>query len=139
MKKRSLISVILLIAITGLIFSTFSSCKPRGKYIGLQLYSIRDSIKNDVPGAIDKVGKMGYKFVEPAGYGDGKFYGMDPLAFKALCEENGMSVLSSHTGRPVPDSSNMNETMAWWEACIDAHVAVGAKFLVQPSMGEYCL
>ncbi|MFZ0280738.1 MAG: TIM barrel protein, partial [Bacteroidales bacterium] len=100
------------------------------------LYSVRDSIKNDVPGAIEKVGEMGYKFVEPAGYGDGKFYGMDPVAFKALCEENGMSVLSSHTGRPAPDSSNMNETMGWWETCIDAHVAVGAKFIVQPSMED---
>ena len=40
--------------------------------------------------AIAKVGKMGYKFVEPAGYADGKFYGMEPAAFKELCETNGL-------------------------------------------------
>lgn len=136
MKKRSLISIVLLIAVSGFIFSTFYSCKPAGKNIGLQLYSVRDSIKNDVPGAIAKVGKMGYKFVEPAGYADGKFYGMDPMEFKALCKKNKLTVLSSHTGRPVPDSAGMAETMAWWETCIDAHVAVGAKFIVQPSMGR---
>jgi sugar phosphate isomerase/epimerase len=79
---------------------------------------------------------MGYTFVEPAGYRDGKFYDMEPAAFKALCEDNGLLVLSSHTSRNLPDSANYNETMAWWDTCIDAHVAVGAKFIVQPSMGR---
>ncbi|MCX6254153.1 MAG: hypothetical protein NTV31_06695 [Bacteroidia bacterium] len=77
MKKRSIISILMLLAVSGFIFSTFYSCNtiPQ-KNIGLQLYSIRDSILKDVPAAIAKVGKMGYKFVEPAGYSDGKFYGM---------------------------------------------------------------
>jgi len=136
MKKRTFISIFTLIAVSGLIFSTFYSCKPSGKNIGLQLYSIRDSITKDVPAAISKVADMGYKFVEPAGYSDGKFYGMEPADFKSLCQKNKLSVLSSHTGRPVPDSAGMAENMAWWNTCIDAHVAAGAKFIVQPSMGR---
>jgi len=137
MKKRSIISIILLMAVTGFIFSAFYSCKTTPqKNIGLQLYSIRDSIMKDVPAAIAKVGKMGYKFVEPADYADGKLYGMEPAAFKALCLSNGMTILSSHVGQPLPDSANMAMTMAWWDTCIDAHVAAGAKFLVQPFMGD---
>lgn len=136
MKKRNTISIVLLVAVSGLIFPTFYSCNTiHQKDIGLQLYSIRDSIGKDVPAAIAKVGKMGYKFVEPAGYADGKFYGMEPAAFKSLCQSNGMSVLSSHVGQELPDSANIEKTMAWWDACIDAHVAVGAKFLIQPFMG----
>jgi sugar phosphate isomerase/epimerase len=136
MKKLSIISIVLLMAVTCFVFSTFNSCKmERQKNIGLQLYSIRDSITKDVPGAISKVGKMGYKFVEPAGYSDGKFYNIEPAAFKALCESNGMKILSSHAGQALPDSASLVKTMAWWDACIDAHVAVGAKFLVQPFMG----
>jgi sugar phosphate isomerase/epimerase len=135
MKKRSFISIIMLMAVTGLLFSTFYSCKPAKKNIGLQLYSIRDSIRRDIPAALDKVSKMGYTFVEPAGYGDGKFYGMEPAAFKTLCEANGLLLLSSHTGQALPDSANMAKTMTWWDACIDAHVAAGVKFLVQPFMG----
>ncbi len=135
MKKRSLFRIIMLVAVTSLVFSTFYSCKP-SKNIGLQLYSVRDSIKNDVPGAVAKVGKMGYKFVEPAGYRDGKFYGMEPAAFKTLCETNKMTIISSHAGHNVPDSTNYTETMAWWDACIDAHVAAGAKFIVQASMSR---
>ena len=136
MKKRSIISLVMLMAISGFIFTTFYSCKTAPqKNIGLQLYSIRDSITKDVPAALAKVGKMGYKFVEPAGYADGKFYGMEPVAFKALCESNGLTIISSHTGQVLPDSANMTKTMAWWDACIDAHVAAGAKFIIQPFMG----
>jgi sugar phosphate isomerase/epimerase len=136
MKKRSFLTLVMLVALSGIIISSFYSCKPAQKNIGLQLYSIRDSINKDVPGAIAKVAKMGYKFVEPAGYRDGKFYGMEPAAFKALLAANKLTMLSSHTSRNVPDSSNYAETMAWWDACIDAHAAAGAKFIVQPSMGR---
>ena len=105
------------------------------KFIGLQLYSLRDSIMNNVPGTLKKVGEMGYKFVEAANYRDGKFYGMDPVDFKNLCEDNGLAFLGSHTGRDVPDSASWQETMAWWDLCIDAHVAAGVKWIVQPFMG----
>jgi sugar phosphate isomerase/epimerase len=61
---------------------------------------------------------------------------MDPAAFKTLCESNGLLILSSHTGQYLPDSANWDKTMEWWDACIDAHAAVGVKFIVQPFMGE---
>ena len=123
MKNTSFLTVVLILALSGMLSTLFISCTPK-KNIGLQLYSIRDSIRKDVPAAIEKVAQMGYTFVEPAGYGDGKFYGMEPDEFKALCENHGMLVLSSHTSRQLPDSSNYEETMAWWDKCIDAHVAV---------------
>ncbi len=136
MKKTKLFTFLMLLAVVSLTVMTLSSCAPKGKNIGLQLYSIRDSINRDIPAAIAKVAAMGYKFVEPAGYRDGKFYNMEPAEFKALLEKNNLYMLSSHTSRNVPDSSNYDETMAWWDACIDAHVAAGAKYIVQPSMGR---
>ena len=137
MKKSSIISIVLFMAVTSLIISAFYSFAPKPqKNIGLQLYSIRDSIMKNVPAAIEKVAKMGYKFVEPAGYEDGKLYGMAPAAFKALCQKNGMTILSSHVGQFLPDPAGYAKTMAWWDACIEAHVAAGAKFLVQPFMGD---
>ena len=115
-----------------------SSCQPKktSKYLGLQLYSVRDSMKSNTKGTIEAVGEMGYKFVEPAGYSDGKFYGMPAADFRNLVESNGMTVLSSHTGHNVPDSSEWESTMQWWDQCIDAHTAAGAKFIVQASMDK---
>jgi sugar phosphate isomerase/epimerase len=112
------------------------NAKPAEKEIGLQLWSVKDDMKKDVPGTIAQVGEMGYTFVETAGYGDGKFYGMEPLAFKALVNENGMEFLSSHTGQALPDEAKWDETMAWWDACIDAHAKAGVKYIVQPFMDE---
>jgi sugar phosphate isomerase/epimerase len=136
MKKRSFISIVMLLAVSGFIFSTFYSCKPAKKNIGLQLYSIRDSIRKDVPAAIAKVADMGYTFVEPAGYSNGKFYEIEPVDFKALCDKNKLGILSSHTGQALPDSANWEKTMAWWDECIAAHAALGVKYIVQPSMGR---
>lgn len=138
MKKRVLMSVWMMPVVLLLVLTTVVSCEkpaPR-KNIGLQLYSLRDSIGQDVPGTLQKVGDMGYTFVEAAGYRDGKFYGMDPVEFKKLCETSGLAFLGSHTGRDVPDSASYEETMAWWDQCIDAHAAAGVKWIVQPFMGR---
>ncbi len=134
MKKTGIFNIISIVIIFSLTVFQFTGCKPAKKNLGLQLYSIRDSIMRDVPYAINRVAEMGYTFVEPAGYSNGKFYGMDPADFKALCEENGLTMLSSHTSRSLPDSAGYSEAMEWWDQCIDAHVAAGAKYIVQPSM-----
>ncbi|WP_238764570.1 sugar phosphate isomerase/epimerase family protein [Maribellus maritimus] len=116
-------------------FSCQQSGSEDGKFIGLQLYSVREAMNSDVEGTVAKVGEIGYKFVEAAGYGEGKFYGMEPVAFKELCETNGLQFLGSHTGQDVPDSTNWESTMAWWDECIAAHKAAGVKWIVQPWMG----
>ena len=113
---------------------TLFGFKPKEKFIGLQLYSVRDHMKNDAKTTVAKVGEMGYKFVETAGFKDGKFYGMDPVEFKNLCETNGLQFLGSHTGQNLPDQANWDKTMAWWDMCIDAHAAADVKWIVQPWM-----
>jgi sugar phosphate isomerase/epimerase len=127
----------LLIVLVLLFSVNLSSCKPAKKEIGLQLYSLRDDMKTDVRGTVKKVGEMGYTTVEAAGYADGKFYGMEPLDFKKLCNDNGLIFLSSHTGQALPDSANWDKTMAWWDICIDAHKAAGVKYIVQPFMDKF--
>ena len=79
---------------------------------------------------------MGYQIVEAAGYGDGKFYGMEPAAFKALCDANGLIFYSSHCGQAVPDKAGWDACMKWWDTCIAAHKAAGVKYIVQPFMDK---
>ena len=62
MKKKSIISIVLLIVVAGMVLTTsYSFKKTPQKYIGLQLYSLRDSINKNVPYTISRVNKMGYK------------------------------------------------------------------------------
>ncbi len=121
--------------LAGLVLASCGTPAPK-KNIGLQLYSLRDSIGNDLAGTLKKVGEMGYSYVEAAGYRDGKFYGMEPEEFKALCEACGLQFLGSHTGIDLPDSVSAAENAAWWEQCINAHAAAGVKWIVKPSMGR---
>ena len=117
--------------------TTLSMCTTKEKKeIGIQLYSVRDDMKEAPVETVRKVGEMGYTFIEAAGYADGLFYGMDPNEFSALVEDNGMKFLSSHTGQALPDSASWDSTMAWWDECIDAHLAAGVKYIVQPWMGD---
>jgi len=130
--------ILLFVGVLALVVQGFTlfSFKPKEKVVGLQLYSVRDAMKNDVKGTVAKVGAMGYSFVETAGFSDGKFYGMEPLEFKKLCEDNGLKFLGSHTGQNLPSAENWDKTMAWWDMCIEAHKVAGVKWIVQPWMSK---
>ena len=130
-------SILMILSWTTLTVFLQSCEKPaEPKNIGLQLYSLRDAMKTDVPGTIAKVGQMGYTYVEAAGYRDGLFYGLEPVEFKNLCEASGLKFLGSHTGRDLPEEGGWDETMAWWDECIEAHAAAGVKWIVQPWLGR---
>jgi sugar phosphate isomerase/epimerase len=124
-----------LLIFVALFSTTLLSCN-KGKEIGLQLWSVRADMADDAVATIQQVGEIGYDFIEAAGYSDGKFYGMEPLEFKRLLNENGLRFLSSHTGQNLPDEDNWEQTMQWWETCIAAHAKAGVKYIVQPSMDE---
>lgn len=130
--KKSLTIMALAVFVAGGIVS----CTPPkpAKEVGLQLYSIREDMKADTKGTIEKVGKMGYKLIEAAGYSDGKIYGMEPADFKALADANGLNFISAHCGQAVPDSANWETSMTWWDTCIAAHKAAGVQYIVQPFM-----
>ena len=132
--KKSMTIVALAVFVSGGIVS----CTPPKpvKEVGLQLWSVRDDMKTDAAGTIEKVGAMGYKFIEAAGYKDGQFYGMEPTAFKELVDANGLNFYSSHCGQAVPDSANWETSMAWWDTCIAAHQTAGVKYIVQPFMDK---
>jgi sugar phosphate isomerase/epimerase len=122
-----------LLILVVLFSTTLLSCN-NGKEVGLQLWSVRADMADDAVATIQQVGEIGYDFIEAAGYADGKFYGMEPLEFKRVLNENGLEFLSSHTGQNLPDEENWEQTMQWWETCIAAHAKAGVKYIVQPSM-----
>jgi sugar phosphate isomerase/epimerase len=131
--KSMIMRSLLILSLPALVF--LNSCEKKiEKVIGLQLYSLRDEMKVRPDTTIQRVAEMGYAFVEPAGYANGLFYGMEPEAFKALVEENGMQIISSHAGQRQVDSTNWDKAMEWWDVCIDAHKRAGVKYIIQPSM-----
>ncbi len=97
---------------------------PEVKEIGIQLYSIRDLVENELPGSLQKLAAIGYRTIETAHYQDGKFYGMNPAAFKELVESTGLRALSSHSSLSLDNI----------ESAVEDAVKAGMKYLVLPSI-----
>ncbi len=57
--------------------------------IGLQLYSIRNEVKTDLKGSLEKVRKMGIRELE-----GGELYGMDILSYKKMLDQMGYKMVS---------------------------------------------
>ena len=59
---------------------------------GLQLFSVRDFTEKDLAYTLEQVAKIGYKFVEFAG-----FFGHDAKEVKAMLDANGLKVSGTHS------------------------------------------
>ncbi len=92
--------------------------------IGVQLYTVRDLMKNDVPGTLAKVAAAGYKEVEFAGYPELYW----PKDLRALLDSNGLSAPSSH----IPYDVVLHRMQQAVEA---AHI-LGQKFIICPWIDE---
>ncbi len=108
-----------------------SSVDPKSFGIGLQLYTIRDAMGTDPAGSLKKVSDIGYKYVELAGYADGKFYGYQPAEFKKLVNDLGMEILSSHTQVEAEGITLDNA-----KKMADDHAILGVKYCLQPWVVE---
>jgi sugar phosphate isomerase/epimerase len=101
------------------------------KHIGLQLYSLREDVKElGITEVLKIVAKMGYVNLETAGYNDGLIYNIKPSEFKKMVDDLGMKVTSAHIGHDPSDDSDAD--MSWWGKAIEAHASAGIKYMVMP-------
>ncbi len=97
--------------------------KRKLKKVGLQLYSVRDLMKADLPGTLRKVAQIGYKEVEFAGY-----FGRSPAQIRALLKQNGLTSPSSHIGLDILEKDSIS-------AFADAK-AIGHQWVTMPYIPE---
>jgi sugar phosphate isomerase/epimerase len=101
------------------------------KYIGLQLYTVRDAMGKDPVATLAHVAQIGYNSVEGATYtGNEKFYGMDGTTFKKVLKDNGLIMPSSHY-RLGEDGAEMKGTILNdWNKAVEDAAAIDLKFMV---------
>ncbi|MFT5713901.1 MAG: sugar phosphate isomerase/epimerase [Flavobacterium sp.] len=67
------------------------------KAIGIQLWTLRDTLPKDVKGVLAQVGKAGFSEVETFGYSaDTGFFGTSVHDFKSMLDDNGLKATSNH-------------------------------------------
>jgi len=137
LNRRDFLKQTSLLMAGGVIGGSFlSSCSriksKNAKHIGLQLYSLRDDVKDlGIQKVLKIVASMGYVNLETAGYNDGKIYDIAPSEFKKMVDDLGMKVTSAHLGRNLSD--NRDDDMAWWSKATEAHASAGLKYMIMAS------
>ncbi len=92
--------------------------------IGLQLYSVRDFMTQDLNGTLAKVKAIGYDYVEPAG-----LYGHSAEEFKAALDANGLTAVCAH----VPFAEMTADPD---KVLRDYGDVIGLKFIAIPYLGD---
>src|SRR5512142_502552 len=90
--------------------------------VGLQLYSVREQCKADLPGTLAAVSKIGYRAVEFAGY-----HGRSAKELRQLLDANGLVACGTHTPYDSILGDKLKET-------IEFNRTIGNQFLIVPWM-----
>lgn len=100
---------------------------------GLQLYSIRDCMKEDMEKSVAKVAQLGYAAVEPAG-----FFGRTAEEVKAMLAENGLKLSGTHSSW-LDLRDNFDETLAYHKALGNTrYVIPWGDFQTEAKIAEFC-
>jgi sugar phosphate isomerase/epimerase len=91
----------------------------------------------DASGTLKSVADVGYKYVEHAGYGKGKFYGYAPADFKKLLDGYGLKMVSGHCAIHYADwdEGKKDFSDSWKQTVEDAAIA-GQQFVISPWLDE---
>ncbi len=111
--------------------------KPKPTPIGLQLRTCKDEMKDDAEATLKQIAKIGYDYVEGAGYKDGKMYDMKPAEFKKLLKAHELKMPSGHAPfKPSFYNKEKNTFTDEWKITVETALAVGQKYLICPWMDE---
>lgn len=140
------------LAASGLLMSQFG-CKPghkagtaeatdmaaagEDKKIGLQLYTLRNDITSDgIESVLQRVAKIGYKWMEGFGYEDRKILGKTPQEMKSLIEGLGMTMPSCHAVTEVSTDGGKQAIMDQMKTTAEDIKAAGCEYLVWAFLQE---
>ncbi|MDD4143465.1 MAG: sugar phosphate isomerase/epimerase [Prolixibacteraceae bacterium] len=126
--RRKFLKTTAAFAAGSLMIPQLSCSSSKEKIIGLQLYTVRDKINQDLENTLVRLAEIGYNSMEAAGYNfsDGTFYGMAPKHFANRLNELGMPLHSSHSVVEPADAEKIFTDAA----------EAGCKYVIYPYLPE---
>ena len=91
--------------------------------IGIQLYTLRAPLSEDVAGTLAQVAEIGYQTVEFAG-----LYGLSPGEMRTTMDAVGLRAVSSHAG--------VSDIRGDWASFLEGAQQLGQDFIFVPSIPE---
>ena len=104
----------------------------KNKKIGIQLYSVMSAVQQNPSRTIERLTDMGYRSFELVQWGgDDKVFGLPADEFRALCDRNGATIGSTHSGLQE-DPEREEEIMQRWHRLFAIQKACGGRYFVIP-------
>jgi sugar phosphate isomerase/epimerase len=125
MNRRTFLETATTVTAATLLANKFSwaAAEHRIEKVGVQLYTVRDLMKDDFEGTIAKVASIGYKEVEFAGY-----FGRTGQQVRAVCDKNNLAAVSTHVQYDELDDK--------FPSVIETSKTIGMKYIVCPWIPE---
>jgi sugar phosphate isomerase/epimerase len=112
-------------------FPSESMAKRNKGRIGIQLYSVKDTLEKQPIESLKKLSDIGYSSVEAYGYQGDKFVGYTLKEFSKILNDLGMTLSGSHTGsRLLPENTN-DPQWDFWKKCATEIKSGGGQWAVQ--------
>ncbi|HEY7502065.1 MAG TPA: TIM barrel protein [Vicinamibacterales bacterium] len=123
MTRRTFLQASLAMTAASALPSTGFAQSKKIDRIGLQLYSVRDLMKADVPGTLAKVAAVGFKEVEFAG-----LFNLAPKDVRAMLDKNGLTAPGTHVDWVTVDTK-LPETL-------ETAKVLGHRFVIVPYLSD---
>ncbi len=125
--RREFIETLGAVGLTGAgLISTGCSKAPAGRRldrIGVQLYSVRGAMEEDLERTVARVAEIGYSEVEFAGYFD-----RSAQQIRSVLDQNGLTSPATHLSLEVLEND--------WDSTLEFAQTVGHDYLVVSSLAE---
>jgi sugar phosphate isomerase/epimerase len=113
--------------------------QPRPRYkMGLQLYTMRAAMAQDVDGTLKRIAALGYEEAETYGFDPQSlgFYGMPAKTFAQKLHDNKMTTPSGHYDLNRYASAPIDDLKRYVDRCIEGAHAVGHSYITWPLLDQ---
>lgn len=109
--------------------------QPRRRYkLGLQLYTVRAAMRQDLDGTLKRISGIGYEELETYGFDpEGiRYYGLDARTFAQRLEDLDLTTPSGHYDLNRYVNTGIDELRRYVDRCIDGARALGQSYITWP-------
>jgi sugar phosphate isomerase/epimerase len=102
--------------------------------MGLQLFTMRAAMKQDLDGTLKRIAELGYEEAETYGFDPGGigYYGLAAKAFAQKLRDNKIATPSGHYDLNRFVSSSVDDLKQYVDRCIDGAHALGQAYITWP-------
>ena len=137
--RRQFLRQSAVLAGSALIAPSALSESKRAKHIGVQLYSVREEVKKDPKGTLQKLAAMGYKelehaaYIYPEAYTERKIYGYSSKDFRKILDDLGLKMPTSHVVFSMKHwDESKNDMKDVWKYVMEDALILGQRYIISP-------